>query len=220
MTINSCASTWTIGCTTSPLFASQGPGSKRPTDNGQRSTGKKPNVQEGATAACRALLELSCSGAMLLRYLARLSTGRLILWCYFLWYFVVLVRYFDSNPRLWLTSIGLSVIIGFALYISTTAAGNKKVQLEPWQTFRLFLMPSASRASPRLSKAGIRPDLLTEPLGNRRRAGVVRAPLLKRCAAQTAKPRPAITGREKHLERRKRGSASIRFVPDYLPAGP
>src|SRR3954451_5743029 len=78
---------------------------------------------------------------MLLRYLANLSTGRLILWCYFLWYLVVLVRYFDPNPRLWLTCLGLSVIIGFALYISTTAAGNKKVHLEFWQTFRLFLMP-------------------------------------------------------------------------------
>jgi hypothetical protein len=78
---------------------------------------------------------------MLLRYLARLSTGRLILWCYFLWYLVVLIRYFDPNPRLWLTSFGLSVIIGFALYISTAAAGNKKVELEPWQIFRLFLMP-------------------------------------------------------------------------------
>ena len=49
--------------------------------------------------------------------------------------------YFDPNPRLWLTSLGLSLIIGFALYISTTAAGNKKVHLEFWQTFRLFLMP-------------------------------------------------------------------------------
>ena len=78
---------------------------------------------------------------MLLRYLANLSTGRLILWCYLLWYLVVLVRYFDSSLRLWLTSFGLSLIIGFALYISTTSAGAKKVQLEPWQTFRLFLMP-------------------------------------------------------------------------------
>jgi hypothetical protein len=75
------------------------------------------------------------------RYLLNLSGGRLILWCYFLWYCVVLVQYFDANPRLWLTSIGLSLIIGLALYISTAHAGNKRVQLEPWQTFRLFLMP-------------------------------------------------------------------------------
>jgi len=78
---------------------------------------------------------------VLIRYLAGLSTGRLILWCYLIWYLVVLVRYFDSSLRLWLTSLGLSAIIGFALYISTVAAGANKVKLEFWQTFRLFLMP-------------------------------------------------------------------------------
>lgn len=77
----------------------------------------------------------------LIRYLAGLTNGRLILWCYFIWYCVVLVRYFDPNPRLWLTSLGLSLIIGFALFISTTAAGTEKVKLDFWQTFRLFLMP-------------------------------------------------------------------------------
>jgi hypothetical protein len=51
------------------------------------------------------------------------------------------VRYFDASLRLWLTSLGLSVIIGFALYISTVSAGTNKVKLEFWQTFRLFLMP-------------------------------------------------------------------------------
>ena len=75
------------------------------------------------------------------RYLATLSTGRLILWCYFIWYLVVLVRYFDPSPRLWLTSCGLSGIIGFALYVSTVTAGSQRVKLEFWQMFRLFLMP-------------------------------------------------------------------------------
>jgi hypothetical protein len=78
---------------------------------------------------------------MLLRYLRNLTTGRLILWCYFIWYLVVLVRYFDPSPRLWLTSLGLSAIIGFALYVSTVTAGASRVKLEFWQTFRLFLMP-------------------------------------------------------------------------------
>jgi hypothetical protein len=77
---------------------------------------------------------------VLLRYLANLSTGRLILWCYFIWYLVVLVRYFDPNLRLWLTSLGLSAIIGFALYLSTVSGANK-LKLEFWQMFRLFLMP-------------------------------------------------------------------------------
>src|SRR4026207_1288422 len=76
----------------------------------------------------------------LIGYLRNLSTGRLILWCYFVWYIVVLVRYFESSLRLWLTSLGLSLIIGVALYISTTA-GTNNVRLDRWQTFRLFLMP-------------------------------------------------------------------------------
>jgi hypothetical protein len=77
----------------------------------------------------------------LARYLATLSTGRLILWCYFIWYCVVLVRYFDPSVRLWLTSLGLSMIIGFALYLSTAGSGTTKVKLDRWQLFRLFLMP-------------------------------------------------------------------------------
>jgi hypothetical protein len=77
----------------------------------------------------------------LINYLANLSKGRLILWCYFIWYLVVLVRYFDPSARLWLTSLGLSLIIGFALFVSTTAAGDKKVKLERWQVIRLFMMP-------------------------------------------------------------------------------
>ena len=77
----------------------------------------------------------------LIRYLSNLSKGRLILWCYFIWYLVVLIRYFDPSPRLWLTSLGLSLIIGFALYVSTTAAGEMKVKLERWQVIRLFMMP-------------------------------------------------------------------------------
>ena len=74
-------------------------------------------------------------------YLAGLSAGRFVLWCYFLWWAVVLVRYFDPSPRLWLTSLGLSLIIGLALFVNTTASGSSRVKLEPWPTFRLFLTP-------------------------------------------------------------------------------
>lgn len=74
-------------------------------------------------------------------YLARLSRGRFVLWCYFIWWIVVLVRYFDPNPQLWLTSLGLGLIIGVALYINTTWSGKVRVRLEPWPTFRLFLTP-------------------------------------------------------------------------------
>ena len=74
----------------------------------------------------------------LVRYFANLTTGRTILWCYLIWYLVVLVHYFDPHPLIWLTSFGLSAIIGTALYISSTAHGNK---LRPWQIARLYMMP-------------------------------------------------------------------------------
>ena len=77
----------------------------------------------------------------LLRYLAELTAGRLLLWCYFLWYLVVLVRYFDPDLRLWLTSFGMSAIIGVALYVSTTAASSVQGPLGFWPTVRLFMMP-------------------------------------------------------------------------------
>ena len=79
--------------------------------------------------------------AAVLRYLRNLSTGRLILWCYFLWYLVVLVRYFDPSPRLWSTSFGLSVIVGFALWVNTTRSGATPVRLGFWPVVRLFMMP-------------------------------------------------------------------------------
>ena len=75
------------------------------------------------------------------RYLANLSTGRMVLWFYFIWWSVVLVRYFNPDPRLWLTSVGLSLLIGLALFINTTASGTSRLRLEPWPTFRLFVTP-------------------------------------------------------------------------------
>jgi hypothetical protein len=75
-----------------------------------------------------------------LRYLRQLDTPRVILWCYAIWYAVVLVRYFDASPQLWLTAFGLSGIIGFALLLSTRAALGQ-ARLGRWGVFRLFLMP-------------------------------------------------------------------------------
>ena len=76
-----------------------------------------------------------------MRYLRNLTTGRLILWCYFIWYLVVLVRYFDPNPQIWATAFGLCLIIGFALYINTTRSGAQRIHIGFWPTVRLFMMP-------------------------------------------------------------------------------
>ena len=77
----------------------------------------------------------------MLRYLRSLSVGRLVLWCYFLWYLVVLVRHFDPNTSLWLTCLGIAAIVGIALYINTTTAGTGKQRLGFWPTVRIFLIP-------------------------------------------------------------------------------
>jgi len=74
-------------------------------------------------------------------YLADLTPARLVLWCYLVWWTFVVVRYFDPNPFLWLSSLGLSVIIGTALYISTAHGGATHTALDRWQVLRLFLMP-------------------------------------------------------------------------------
>lgn len=65
----------------------------------------------------------------------------MVLWCYLIWYLYTLARYFDPSPRLWLSSLGISGIIGTALYLSTALAGQVKLSLGRWQVFRLFLMP-------------------------------------------------------------------------------
>ena len=74
----------------------------------------------------------------LVRYFTNLTTGRIVLWCYLIWYLVVLFHYFDPNFFIWLTSLGLAAIIGTALYISSTAQGNR---LGGWQIARLYMMP-------------------------------------------------------------------------------
>lgn len=79
--------------------------------------------------------------AGLFHYLRTLSRGRMVLWCYAIWYAVNVCNHFDPRPRLWLTSLGISGIIGVALLLSTRASTRGTTQLDGWQIFRLFLMP-------------------------------------------------------------------------------
>lgn len=72
-------------------------------------------------------------------YFIRLETGKLILWCYLIWYLVTVYHYFDPSPSIWLNSLGISAVIGFALLLSVNHTGAHKI--DRWQTFRLFLMP-------------------------------------------------------------------------------
>jgi hypothetical protein len=74
-----------------------------------------------------------------LKYLSELTLGKIVLWCYFIWYLVSVVAHFDPSPGLWLSSLGISAIIGFALHLSIQ--NEASVSSNHWQTFRLFLMP-------------------------------------------------------------------------------
>ena len=71
-------------------------------------------------------------------YWVNVKPGRLVLWCYLIWYFVALYFHFDASPKLWINSLGISVVIGTALMLSVSSNG-----LDYWQTFRLYWMPFA-----------------------------------------------------------------------------
>lgn len=73
----------------------------------------------------------------MIRYFANLSTGKIVLWCYLIWYAVNVGFRFDSSPAIWLNSLGLSLVIGVGLNLSV-AGGRAR---DRWQTFRLFLIP-------------------------------------------------------------------------------
>lgn len=77
--------------------------------------------------------------ATLIQYLAAMPNGKLVLWCYLIWWANTVIHHFDSAPGIWINSVGISAVIGIALILSvgglSTAAINK------WQTFRLFAMP-------------------------------------------------------------------------------
>jgi len=74
-----------------------------------------------------------------LQYLSELTAGKIALWCYLIWYLVTVVTHFDPSPQLWLSSLGISAIVGCGLLLSVQIRPFERSN--PWQTFRLFLMP-------------------------------------------------------------------------------
>jgi len=74
----------------------------------------------------------------MIKYFARLSISRLILWCYLAWYVAVVCLYFEASSALWISSLGLSFFIGIALILAARRPGQK---MDFWTAFRLFLIP-------------------------------------------------------------------------------
>lgn len=75
----------------------------------------------------------------MLDYFARIAPGKAVLWCYLIWYLVVVAMYFDPMPAIWLNSLGISLVIGIALNLSIGA--GKPAQSDRWTIARMFLMP-------------------------------------------------------------------------------
>jgi len=73
------------------------------------------------------------------RYLANLSPGKIVLWCFLIWYLATVIHHFDATPAIWLNALGISAIIGVALYLSVREPG--KPSPDRWTILRLFLMP-------------------------------------------------------------------------------
>ncbi|MBW4535360.1 MAG: hypothetical protein KME09_15600 [Pleurocapsa minor HA4230-MV1] len=76
---------------------------------------------------------------LLTKYFYQLKLDKAILWCYLIWYFVIVGFYFDPSPKIWINAIGISAVIGTGLILSVS---SQKIGFkDPWQTLRLYLMP-------------------------------------------------------------------------------
>lgn len=76
----------------------------------------------------------------MLEYLRKMTTSRLVLWCYLVWYLAVVVQHFDATPSLWVNALGISAIMGTAYYLSACAAPNA-ARPDRWHVFRMYVMP-------------------------------------------------------------------------------
>lgn len=74
----------------------------------------------------------------LMKYFLEIQLNKLILWCYLIWYLVVIIFYFEPTLKIWINAMGISAVIGTALVLSVSASDSK---VDYWQTFRLYLMP-------------------------------------------------------------------------------
>ena len=75
----------------------------------------------------------------MIEYFKNISVGKIVLWCYLIWYIVTVVFYFDPSFSIWLNSAGISAIIGVGLMLSIATPSDGK--RDHWQTVRLFAMP-------------------------------------------------------------------------------
>ena len=74
----------------------------------------------------------------LIQYLYEIKLDKDILWCYLIWYVIVVCFHFDPSIKIWINSIGISAVIGTGLMLSVSSSKGER---DRWQAFRLYLMP-------------------------------------------------------------------------------
>ena len=74
----------------------------------------------------------------LIQYFYEIKLDKAILWCYLIWYVTVVCFHFDPSVKIWINSIGISVVIGTGLMLSVSSSKGER---DRWQAFRLYLMP-------------------------------------------------------------------------------
>lgn len=74
-------------------------------------------------------------------YIRAMPNSTQVLWCYVIWYVVMVLYYFDSNLALWSNSLGISIIVGVALVLATAPITVVRFRQQFWQVARLFLCP-------------------------------------------------------------------------------
>lgn len=77
----------------------------------------------------------------MIKYFIQLENTKLILWCYLIWYLGMATQYFTPSTETWLNAFGISICVGFALFISTGPASIERLVKRFWETFRLFACP-------------------------------------------------------------------------------
>jgi hypothetical protein len=77
----------------------------------------------------------------LIRYIAKLPPSRLILWSYVIWWAVMVTNYFTPDKRIWTTSLGIGLIVGYALMLSTGPITLNRFRNRFWESMRLFICP-------------------------------------------------------------------------------
>lgn len=77
----------------------------------------------------------------IVQYFSQLPSNRQLLWCYLIWYLTMASCYFRASVSLWLSSLGLALIVGYALVLSTGGRLRQRLRKQWWETSRLFMCP-------------------------------------------------------------------------------